>query len=143
MKITLDKIDDGYGFEAAAGHHTVKLDASPDIGGRDAGFRPMYLMLVSLAGCSSMDIVHVLQKRHSVKYYHIDVEAKRREEHPRIFTDIELTLRIHTDAPDSVLDRVVHLTKTKYCSAYAILEATATIHFNVIRTDEEGREPVV
>ena len=134
MKINLDRIDSGFGMLAHAGNHQVFLDNSEDFGGQDIGFRPMQLMLISLAGCSAIDIISILEKgRHTIRTYSSEVHAVRRKEMPRIFEKIDLIVTVDTDATDGALDRAVELTKTKYCSAFAVLEASASIHLTIIR----------
>lgn len=128
MTITLERFDDAFGFKATAGNHEILLDGSPEIGGSDQGARPMQLMLVSLAGCSAIDILQILKKgRHAVGAYKAEVRARRREELPKIFTEILLEVHIETDAPDGALERAAKLTREKYCSAFAILQATAQV----------------
>ena len=135
MKINLDRIDSGFGMLAKAGNHQVYLDNSEDFGGRDIGFRPMQLMLISLAGCSAIDIITILEKgRFSIRNYSSEVQEVRREEMPKTFEKIDLIITIDTDATDDAMDRAVELTKTKYCSAFAVLEATASIHLSIIRS---------
>lgn len=134
MKITLDRFDDAFGFKARAGNHELILDSDPKIGGSDQGFRPMHLMLVSLAGCSAMDIVHMLRKgKHDIRSYSATVEAERREALPRIFSKVVMEISLNTDASDKVIDRAVTLTKEKYCSAFAILEASSPVEIRVKR----------
>ena len=53
-----------YGFEAAdAFGHKVKLDTSPDTGGKNFGVRPMQMLLMGLAACSGIDIMSILRKQ--------------------------------------------------------------------------------
>ena len=40
----------------------VPLGAHPKVGGDNDGFRPLELMTVSLAGCTAMDVISILQK---------------------------------------------------------------------------------
>ena len=134
MKINLDRIDSGFGMLAKAGNHQVYLDNSEDFGGRDIGFRPMQLMLISLAGCRAIDIITILENgRFSIRNYSSEVQAVRRDEMPKTFEKIDLIITIVTDATDDAIDRAVELTKTKYCSAFAVLEATASIDLTIIR----------
>ena len=134
MKINLDRIDSGFGMLAKAGNHQVYLDNSEDFGGQDIGFRPMQLMLISLAGCSAIDIITILEKgRFSILNYSSEVRAVRREEMPKTFEKIDLIITIDTDATDDAMDRAVELTKTKYCSAFAVLEATSSIELTIVR----------
>ena len=59
--------------------------------------------------------------------------ASRREEMPRIFDSVELVITVDTDASDAVLERAVELTKTKYCSAFAVLEASVKVGLKLQR----------
>lgn len=137
MNISLELVDNGYGLQAKSGEHTMMLDAAQEIGGSDQGMRPLSLMLISLAGCSSMDILYVLRKgRHQVHSYKAQVHATRREEHPRIFNGITLQIEVATSAPDAVLERAAELARTKYCSAFAILEASGPVELKVVRSEE-------
>jgi putative redox protein len=134
MKITLERFDENFGFKARAGNHEMILDTAVEIGGNDQGFRPMELMLVSLAGCSAIDIIHILNKgKHAIRSYTATVEAERRDELPRIFSTIDMIITVDTDAPDTVLERAVKLTKEKYCSVYAVLEASAPVTLKLVR----------
>ena len=128
MKITLEKIDDGYGLKAKAGHHELLMDSSEEVGGHDGGFRPLYLMLVSLAGCTSMDLIFILRKgKHHVGAYEASVEAERRDEHPKIFSKVTMRIKVETDASDAALDRALRMTREKYCAAHAILQASGPV----------------
>ncbi|MGB1267454.1 MAG: hypothetical protein ACPG5D_05095 [Schleiferiaceae bacterium] len=69
-----------------------------------------------------------------MRNYSSEVRAVRREEMPKTFEKIDLIITIDTDATDDAMDRAVELTKTKYCSAFAVLEATASIHLSIIRS---------
>ena len=134
MKITLKRFDENFGFKARAGNHEMILDTATEIGGNDQGFRPMELMLISLAGCSAIDIVHILKKgKHAIHSYAAEVEAERRDELPRIFSSINMIITVDTDAPDTVLERAAALTKEKYCSAFAVLEASSPVTLKLVR----------
>lgn len=134
MKVSLERIDDGFGMKAKAGRHELFLDTAQEAGGNDQGFRPMELMLISLAGCSAIDIIHILKKgRHEIRGYSSEVAASRREEMPRIFDSITLVITVDTDASDRVLERAVELTKEKYCSAFAVLEASGPVELQLKR----------
>lgn len=135
MKISLERTDNNFGMKAIAGHHEIMLDSSPEEeGGSNKGATPMQLMLIALAGCSTIDIVHILRKgRYEITSYESEVIATRREEMPRIFNEITLMITLATDAPDEVLNRALVLTKTKYCSAFAVLEASCPIGISVNR----------
>lgn len=117
-----------FDVETGTGHHII-LDAAEDNGGRDAGARPMEMLLVGLAGCAAMDIIGILRKkRQQVTAYEVRVHGERVEEHPRIFVDIiiEHLLTGHALQPEAV-QRAIELTEEKYCAASIMLGKTATI----------------
>jgi putative redox protein len=129
MKISLERTDNNFGMKARAGNHEILLDSQ-----EEGGASPMQLMLISLAGCSTIDLIHILRKgRYEITSYASEVIATRREEMPRIFNAITLLITLETDAPDEVLNRAIALTKTKYCSAFAVLEASCPVEVSVNR----------
>lgn len=129
MKISLERTDNNFGMKAKAGNHEILLDSQ-----EEGGASPMQLMLISLAGCSTIDLIHILRKgRYEITSYASEVIATRREEMPRIFNAINLLITLETDAPDEVLNRAIALTKTKYCSAFAVLEASCPVEVSVNR----------
>tara|TARA_B110000914_G_scaffold96168_2_gene84515 strand:- start:4363 stop:4758 length:396 start_codon:yes stop_codon:yes gene_type:complete len=129
MKISLERTDNNFGMKAKAGNHEILLDSQ-----EEGGASPMQLMLISLAGCSTIDLIHILRKgRYEITSYASEVIATRREEMPRIFNAITLLITLETDAPDEVLNRAIALTKTKYCSAFAVLEASCPVEISVNR----------
>jgi putative redox protein len=133
---------DGMRFLGEAGSgQTLAMDVSVEAGGSDAGFRPMELLLVGLAGCTAMDVISILRKkREDVTAYEVRVTGERADEHPRVFTSIAVTHIItgrHV-RPESVA-RAVELSDTKYCGAGAMLSKTARITHTVeIRAAEGG-----
>ena len=57
------KLVEGMTFVAESGSgHAVVMDASPEVGGRDMGARPMEMVLMGAGGCSAIDVVHILRK---------------------------------------------------------------------------------
>lgn len=124
------RLETGLRFDAEAGSgHHLALDASPEHGGANAGFRPMELLLVGLAGCTAMDVVAILRKkRQIVTDYEVRVHGLRAEQHPMVFTEITVEHRVtgqHVD-PEAVR-RAVELSECCYCGAGATLGKTAKI----------------
>src|SRR5437899_7009539 len=72
-------------FEVTAtSGHTVTLD-----GEHEAGYGPMELLLASLAGCSGMSVISILQKKQEdVTHYEVHVRGVRAETYPRVFVEI-------------------------------------------------------
>lgn len=117
-------------FEARAGSgHMATIDGPREAGGEDAGFRPMELMLLGLGGCMAFDVLMILRKmRQEVTAYELNIEGKRAEEPPRVYTEVHLEhifkgidLRPHS------IQRAIELAETTYCSASAMFARTAKI----------------
>jgi putative redox protein len=108
----------------------LPLGADPSVGGDNDGFRPMELMLVSLAGCTAMDVISILQKkRQQVTEFRVDAHAERAEEHPKVFTKILLDYKVSgVDIDPKAVERSIELSETKYCPAQAMLSHTVTIN---------------
>lgn len=121
---------DGMQFAAEAGSgHTVILDAAEHAGGQGAGFVPMELLLVGLAGCTGMDVISILRKkRQQVTGYEVRVRGERAEDHPMVYTDItvEHVITGHDVSPEAVA-RAIELSEAKYCGAGAMLGKTAKL----------------
>jgi len=101
----------------------VPLGTLPAVGGEDDGFRPLELMALSLAGCTAMDVISILQKkRQQVTDYRVDIQADRAEEHPKVFTKALLEYHLAGDGLDEqAVIRSIELSATKYCPAQAML----------------------
>ena len=91
MKVEVDWTG-GISFEAIADSgHKVIMDASPDSGGENKGPRPMELLLMGLGGCSSIDVMLMLQKsRQDVTDCKAVIEAERADTVPAVFTHIHV-----------------------------------------------------
>ncbi|MBU2823746.1 OsmC family protein, partial [Acidithiobacillus ferrooxidans] len=72
--------------DADSGHALV-MDGAAEIGGRNLGPRPMELLLMGLGGCSSIDVVMILQKsRQDIRSCVVELAAQRAEQDPKVFT---------------------------------------------------------
>jgi putative redox protein len=120
---------DGMAFEGdAESGHRLTLDSAPDTGGTNRGFRPTELTAMSLAGCTAMDVVSILQKmRTTITRFEVSVDAHRRDEHPRVFDEIELVFDLDGDCRPEQFQRAVDLSAERYCSVSAMLEKTAVV----------------
>ena len=86
-------------------------------GGREAGPSPVETMLVSLAACSSIDVVEVLNKRRTPPTrVEVQVKFARAPAAPRRLTAIHLLYRVATDSAAHHVARAVELSVQKYCS---------------------------
>ena len=112
-------------FVAKSGSgHSIILDGAPEGGGENSGMRPMELMALSVASCSSYDVVTILKKaRQEISSCEADVEAVRVDSVPSVFESIHLHFRVSgTDLNAKQVQRAVELSADKYCSASIMLK---------------------
>lgn len=100
--------------------HWVAMDGPEKFRGSEAGTRPMELFLISLAGCTGMDVISLLDKMR-VKYRNIEltVDSERAPEHPKIYTHIKLVYKIYGKNLEQFKDKIekaIDLSQHKYCS---------------------------
>jgi len=104
--------------------HTLLTDGASEV-----GQGPMEMILSGLAGCTGADVIDILRKkRQDVTGLEIRVHGDRREEHPRVYTQIEIVFIVtgRKIEPEAVR-RAVELSELKYCSVSAMLRATAQL----------------
>jgi putative redox protein len=126
MKVELKRVNDAVHFEASAPSSTVKvhIDGSPEIGGQGLGVRPMEMVLMALASCSSLDLVSILKKqKQDLKDFSVSVEGERREQLPPVFTKIHMFFTLTGDIDPAKADRAAELAVKKYCSVHDMLAA--------------------
>lgn len=114
--------------ESASGHALI-MDGAPDIGGRNLGARPMELVLMGAGGCTSIDVVMILQKsRQDVTDCEVELSAERAEDHPKVFTKIHFHFIVKgRKLKPEVVERAINLSAEKYCSATIMLAKTAAV----------------
>jgi putative redox protein len=116
----------------------VPLGTDPDVGGDEDGFRPMELIAIGLAGCTAMDVISIMQKkRQKVDAFEVRIHAERAQEHPRVFTDIEVEYIVHGEnVQEEALRRSIELSETKYCPAQAMLRQAVSIStiYNIVES---------
>ena len=120
---------EGMQFVAESAGHSIVVDGAPGFG-RDTGMPPMRLLLLGAAGCSAMDVVHILKNRmhKPLTGLRIEVEAEQAPEHPKVYTRIELKYRLKgRSLKDKDVRRAIELSNTKFCSAAIMLGETAEI----------------
>ncbi len=124
--------------ESGSGHAVV-MDGAPEHGGRDMGIRPMEMLLLGVGGCTAFDVVMILNKsRQKMVDCHVEIEAERAEEVPKVFTKIHAHFVVSGKSLDPVkVKKAVNLSAEKYCSASKMFEATVqmTHDFEIVEVD--------
>ena len=118
-------------FEATgAAKIAAVVDGPKSSGGTEEGLRPMETVLVALASCSAMDIVHILAKqRQELEDLDISVTGERVDAIPSVFSDIELHYQASGSVDLAKLERAAKLSIETYCSVAAMLRGSVNITF--------------
>lgn len=117
---------------------SAAMDAPVEHGGEMAGIGPMDMILISLGGCTGMDVIDILRKkRQEVTGYEMNITGKRAEEHPKVYTNIRIehVVRGKNILPAAV-KRAVELSTEKYCSVIGMLKHVVDIDVS-FRIEEE------
>lgn len=114
--------------ESGSGHAIV-MDGAPESGGRNLGPRPMETVLIGTGGCTAYDVVHILRKgRAAVTDCVVEIQAERAETEPKVFTKIHFHFIVSGHGlKQEQVERAIHLSAEKYCSASIMLGKSATI----------------
>ena len=123
----------GMTFVAESGSgHALVVDASPEVGGRNFGARPMELMLMGAGTCTAIDVVHILRKaRQAITGCAVELEADRASDDPKVFTRIFFRYIVTGKGlADAQVERAIRLSSEKYCSATAMMAKTAAIEWD-------------
>ncbi|UCB52120.1 MAG: OsmC family protein [Candidatus Zixiibacteriota bacterium] len=116
--------------ETESGHRLV-FDVKPESGGENRGPTPMETLLAALAGCTGMDVAHILaKKRINLKRFGITVDAERAAEHPKYFTKVALTYDFEGKGiREADVKQAIELSVNKYCSVSAMLQDRVEISY--------------
>ena len=124
------KWKDGASFLAKSGSgHTVLMDGPPEAGGRNLGPRPMEMLLMGTGGCAAFDVVLILKKgRQEISNCEVEIEAERASREPKVFTRIHFHFILTgKNLNPKQVERAIHLSAEKYCSASIMLGKTAEL----------------
>jgi putative redox protein len=113
----IDWTGEGLGY-----HVTFSNGYEAEFGSRGAS--PMEFMLASVAGCTGMDVIHILrQKRQNVHALSIDIAGKRAEDHPKVYTEVDITFAVKGEGISAAaVERAIALSQDTYCSASIIFK---------------------
>jgi putative redox protein len=120
-------------FEADAGGYKIIMDAGENSDGSYKGLTPKPLLLVSLAGCTGIDIIHILKKMHIVpEYFNLEVDGELTETHPKYYKKIHITYFVNgKDITFEKVEKAVRLSIENYCGVSALLAKGAEITYSI------------
>ena len=96
------------------------------------GLSPMEAVLAALCGCTSVDVVSILEKkRQPLTSLVVSAVAEQAPAPPRVFTGITLTYRVGGRLSRKAVEDAVALSKDKYCSVSKMLEASVKLEYAI------------
>jgi putative redox protein len=136
MKVTLQRLDDAFHFEAKGqGGEVMQFDANAEIGGQGKGVRPMQALLMSVGGCSAIDIIMILKKqKQEISDFRIEIDGEREKgKEPALWENAHIVYHLDGNIDPAKAKRACELSMDKYCSVSKTLEkAGAKITWEVV-----------
>jgi putative redox protein len=124
---------DTMAFESEVNGHKIVIDAVEKVGGQDRGPRPKPLMLLALAGCTSMDVISILKKmRVELDDYACEVEAEETEEHPKHYDKMKVIYKFWgKDLPKEKIEKAVNLSEDRYCGVSYVYKKYVKMSYEI------------
>nr|WP_298990872.1 OsmC family protein [uncultured Polaribacter sp.] len=115
-----------------SGYKFTMFDKSQD-NGDVVGFAPKALMLSSLAGCSGLDVVSLLEKmRAEVADFYIEVSGELTDEHPKYYHKVKVDYHFSdVNLQEDKIQKAVNLSVTKYCGVMEMFRRFATVETEI------------
>ena len=136
MKISLNRVNKDYLFEATSSNNLkVLMDNKSKSEGKVEGISPMEVLLMGVAGCSSIDVVSILNKqRINPIALRMEVEGIRDASAvPAPFQGINVTLFLEgEDITTEKAKRAAQLSFDKYCSVSKSLDPNIIINQTIV-----------
>ena len=134
-KATVQYAGDEFFIGTTPSGHALTIDTKGD---RKSAPSPLEMLLVSVAACTAVDVVSIMQKkRQQITDYKTEITGTRREEHPRAFTKLHIHHIVYgRDISEQALAQAIELSDTKYCSVAATVRPTVeiTTSFEIIES---------
>ena len=107
----------------------VMMDGPENFGGSNGATRPKELLLLGLGGCTSADVIAILEKKRvKLDDFYINISAKSTDIHPKVYTKIHLEYVFSgKDLKEKDLERAIELSQKTYCGVTAMLQKSIEI----------------
>ncbi len=133
---------DGMAFDAKLQGYSFMIDGDEKFGGKNRGPRPKALTLVSLAGCTGMDVISILGKmkvEEDIESFEIAADGVVAEEHPKSIKEILVKYIFKGEKLPAAVDKIkraIELSMDNYCGVISTLKPTVKITHQLIINDE-------
>ncbi len=103
------------------------------------GPTPKHLFLQSIAGCTAIDVIGILEKMHSAmpSVFTVSVEGDLTEEHPKIFKNFLMTYNVEGNVDPVKLKRAVKLSQENYCGISTMAKKVAPFEIKIVLNGTE------
>lgn len=132
MKITLERIGQEYYMEAK-GKAGIAIPMDHSSAETVRGSSPMEVLLSAVAGCSAIDLIHILEKqRITIDTYKAVVTGERKKyESATPFESIKVSIYLEGDIAAEKAKRAGELSFEKYCSVSLTMTGCVDISWEV------------
>lgn len=112
---------------------TVLMDTSAEHGGNNSGLSPKAMMLSSLAGCSGLDVISILDKmKVKLKDFRIDINGELTEEHPKYYHTVNVEYHFYGEhLNEDKIQKAVDLSVEKYCGVMEMFRRFAKVNTSI------------
>ena len=112
---------------------TIRMESDAVNPGLEGGLSPMQLLLAGIGGCSSIDVLSILEKmKQPVKGLDVKVDGDKQKTDVGYseFKTIHLHFTVTGDVDPKKVERAIELSVTKYCSVSKALEKGSEISYD-------------
>lgn len=124
--------------------YPVKMDSESS---PETGVGPVEMVAIALAGCTAMDVISILTKKHEkVTSLDVKVKADRKTDYPKVIFHAELEYVVAgRNIKEESLKRAIELSIKKYCPVHAMLEKAFSIalHYSIYEDEGKGKLKLV
>ena len=121
--IKVDYLGNGI-FQGHNGKKGIKIDPSH--------YSPVELFITGMATCSAVDITELAKGQGgNLKGLSMEVEYKRRDTYPKIFTEFHFIYKIEAEVEEIKAKRWVLSSLETYCSTINTVRATSKIYYSI------------
>jgi len=127
----------GIAFESEVDGFTLSMDSAAE--GVAMGPSPKRLMIVSLLGCTGMDVVSLMAKmRVPFTAFRIEAVAPLTDEHPKVFKSIHLKYIVTgKDMKREKIEKSIDLSQDRYCGVSIMLKKHCPVTWELELVEEE------
>jgi putative redox protein len=112
---------------------SIMMDASKDFGGTNSGMAPKAMMLSSLAGCSGLDIISILNKmKVKIDDFKMEIIGELTDEDPKYYHAVTVNYHFYgNNLKESKIKKAVDLSVEKYCGVMEMFRRFAKVNIAI------------